>query len=304
MLALVAALALPAVACSQPRLERIGRDLARAVPKDGDATLQGTMTIRVTNVAVKGLQQNADAGLRGPQLPKLPIAAVRFLSRPGQQRTAIVGPSGTVGVVGARVMFARRKQNGPADTRPWVRLDLERLADIDVPDLDALLKDLNPGVLAVITPQLALDLLHGVLTGSIEQHKISGGGRVIAFNTSIDKANRELRRSEDQRDDRKRLLRAAAITGDIFGGTAQLDETGAIRHLTLRLRETPDKRTKVELVVDLDFTKPVDGASLATPGREHTIRVSTLSALRGNLLDQLVPKNQPSLSLPVAGLSS
>lgn len=290
--------ALLSSACAQTRLERVTRDLARSVPEDGTAILQGTMTIRVEGVDVKGAPPN---GVGGPELPKLPIAAVRFVSQPGQQRTAIVGPDGTVGLVGARVMFARRKQNGPADRRPWVRLDLERLADIDVPKVDALLQDLNPGVLAVITPQLVLELLHGVLTGSVEQRRLADGGRVIEFNTSIDKANRELRRSEDQRDDRKRLLRAAAITGDIFGGVAQLSTDGALQYLTLNLREQPDKRTKVKLVVELDLTKSGGDASLSPPARDRTIRVSTLSALRGNLLDQLVPKDQPSIPGGLAG---
>lgn len=254
------------------------------------------MTIRVTGVEVKGLR-GAPSGLAAgaPQVPKLPIAAIRFVTKPGEQRTAIVGPAGTVAIVGARVMFARRKQNGPADTRPWVRLDLKRLADIDVPNFDALAKDLNPGVLAVITPQLALELLHGVLTGSIEQQRLANGDRVLTFNASVDKANRQLRRSEDQRDDRERLLKAAAITGDIFGGKAQIDSSGELQHLTLKLRESPDKRTKINLEVDLDLTKPVTGFSLQTPSRERTIRVRTLSALRGNLIDQLLPKDQPSL---------
>ncbi|MDP1794688.1 MAG: hypothetical protein Q8K63_11195 [Acidimicrobiales bacterium] len=261
------------------------------------------MTVRVTGVDVKGAAEQSGGGLAAaaPQVPRLPIAAIRFVSQPGQQRTAIVGPSGTVALVGARVMFARRKQNGPADTRPWVRLDFERLADIEVPDIDSLLRDLNPGVLAVITPQLALDLLHGVLTGSVETRNIRGGARVIEFNASIDKANRELRRSEDQRDDRQRLLRAAAITGDIFGGVAQLSSEGVLQHLTLRLREQPDKRTKVNLDVVLDLTKSRGEASLDPPSRERTIRVSTLSALRGNLLDQLVSKDQPTIPAGLPG---
>lgn len=253
------------------------------------------MTVRVIGVDVKGAPKGArNTGLQLPTLPKLPIAAVEFVAQPGQQRSAIVGPSGVVGVVGARVMYARRKQNGPADTRPWVRLDYERLADIDAPKFNALAKDLNPGVLGVITPQFVLEMLHGVLTGSVKQRKLSEGGRVIEFNTSIDKANRELKRSDEQRDDRKRLLKAAAITSDIFGGKAQLSRDGRLEHLTLHLRESPDKRIKVKLDVDLDLTKKVN-ASLALPPRSHTIRVSSLSALRGNLLDQLVPKGQPSL---------
>jgi hypothetical protein len=283
--------------CAQPRLERIARDLGRSVPTTGNASLAGNMTIRITGVDVKGAP-NQGASPTAPQIPKLPIAAVGFVSEPGRQRTAIVGPSGTVGLIGARVMFARRKQNGPADTRPWVRLDLERLADIDVPKFDALSKDLNPGVLAVITPQLALEMLHGVLTGSVKQRRLGGGGRVVEFNTSIDKANRELERDEDQRDDRDRLLKAGAITADIFSGRAQLSDANALEHLTLQLRLSPDKRTKIRLEVDLDLTKKVD-ASLAPPARAHTIRVRTLSALRGNLLDQLTPAKQAGVpSLP------
>ncbi len=129
------------------------------------------------------------------------------MAQPGRDRWAIVGPTDTVGLANGRVIYARRKTNGPADKRPWVRLELERLDDIDVPELEPLMANQDPGVLATLSPQFMLDLLQGVLTGSVKVRGLGDGARVITFNTSIDKMQRELKRSEDEEDDLKRLLR-------------------------------------------------------------------------------------------------
>ena len=266
--------------------------------------MAGSIAIQVLDVHVKGAGSSlgaTPAGGVGPQLPQFPIAVARFVVQPGSGRGAIIGPKGTVGLAQQRVMYARRKQNGPADTRPWVRLELDRLDTIDKPRLEALLQAQNPGVLTVVSPQFALDLLRGVLTGSVKAKKLPDGGKTIEFNTSISKANRELKHSEDFRDDRKTLLRSLAITGDIFGGVARLRPDGSLQRLRLEIKEQPDKRTKLSIRVDLNMDDgPKDAVSLALPKRDRTIRVGSLAALKGSLIDQLAPEKAAGLptSLP------
>lgn len=289
------AVLLATTACAQPRLDRVAKELARSIPQSGDAVVSGSILVRLTDLDVKG----APAGQLGDlgKLPSFPLAAAQFVVQPGRERAAIVGPNEeVVGLAGPRVMYAKRKLNGPADKRPWVRLELERLDDIEVPRLEALRNDQNAGAIAVISPQFVLDLLRGVLTGSVKTRPVDGGGKTVEFNTSIDKANRELRKSEDERDDRQRLLRSLAITGDIFKGVAQLRADGTLRALQLELKERPDRRTQLKILVDLDMDKgPKNAISLDAPGRDISIRVGSLAALRTNINDRLSPEKVADL---------
>jgi len=288
------ALCIGAGACAQPRLEDLTRDLARSVPRTESARIGGSIAVRVTDVNVKGAPE-ADLQAAGAQFG-LPVVAARFVAQPSRDRWAIVGPTDTVGLANGRVIYARRKTNGPADKRPWVRLELERLDDIDVPELELLLANQDPGVLATLSPQFVLDLLHGVLTGSVKERTLKGGDRVVNFNTSIDKMERELKLSEDEKDDRERLLRASAITGDIFSGVARLRPDGSLSRLKLELREQPDKRTRVNLDVELNLDAgPETPVSLIPPKRDATIRVGSLAALRASFTEQLSPQRVAGL---------
>ena len=282
-------MAFTASACAQPRLERLAREIGRSVPRSGSSAVKGRITLRLMAVEQKGgVGAISAAGAGGPQLPAVPIAFADFVAQPGR-RAALFGPTGEpASVTQDRVLYAKRKLNGPADTRPWVRLEVERLDDIDVPNLDALMTQQNMGLLAILSPELALDLLRGVLTGSIEQQRASDGTRRLGFNVSIAKAERELKTNEDERDDRKRLLHAIGVTGDIFPGRATLRPDGTLSALRLTFAEKPNKRTAVKLRLELTMANNAAPAfGVKRPTRDATIRVSSLAALRGNLIDDL-----------------
>jgi hypothetical protein len=284
---------LGAGACSQPRLERVTQDLAHSVPRTGTARVGGAITIRVTNLHVKGAPQ----GVIPAALPQLPIAVARFVVQPGRDRAALIGPNDTIGLVDGRILYARRKTNGPADKRPWTRLELDRLDDIDVPSIELLMANQDPGALVTLSPQFILSLLRGVLTGSVKAKKLPGGGRTISFNASVDKAQRAQKLSEDEKDDQERLLKAFAITGDIFGGKAELRSDGTLARMLLHLREQPNKQTRLDVDVDLDLTAgPTTPVALTPPSHDVTIRVGSLAALRTNLIDALSPPKVAGLS--------
>jgi hypothetical protein len=141
--------------------------------------------------------------------------------------------------------------------------------------------------------------LAGVLTGSVKQDRVDeAGNRVLSFNVSIDKANRENDLSEDERDDRKLLLRAYAITSDIFKATATLRPDGSLARLSLRVRERPDKQSTIDVLVELltdEQAAVTTTPPLEPPARESTIRVSSLAELRGSILEFLAPATAPQL---------
>ena len=270
--------------CSQPRLERLARDIARSVPRADDAVTTGRMTLTIDELKITG-------GLATATLPSSTLASARFAVQPGKGRGAVLGGEATplVSLTHDRVLYARRKTKTKADRRPWVRLELDRLDDISKPRLEALIAQQNAGVLAVVSPLLVTDLLRGVLTGSIKQRQWAGGVRHLTFNVSVDKANRELDLSEDARDDRERLLHALAITGDIFKATATLRPDGSLARLTLKLVERPDKQNHINLLVEVVTDEAGAAPALNPPAREATIRVGSLAELRGSILEQLAP---------------
>lgn len=278
--------------CSQPRLERLARDVSNAVPRDGDAVTTGRITLGIVHIEAQAL-------LAGT-VPSSLLASTRFAVQPGRERGAILGGGDTpvVALTDDRVLYARRKTRSRADKRPWVRLELDRLDDISKPRFEALVAQQNAGVLAVLSPAFVTDLLAGVLTGSIKERRWESGARHLTFNVSVDKANRELDLSDDERDDRKRLLRAFAITGDIFKATATLRSDGSLSRLTVRFVERPDKQSRIELLAELVTDDRLAAPPLAPPARETTIRVGSLAELRGSIVDHLAPAPPALPALP------
>ena len=293
-----------AAACSQPRLEHLANDLAHSVPRSGTRAVAGVIAIRLDGVEIKGASRAAagsSVDAANARLYSGPVAIAQFKVQPGRDRAALFGVGGApVSVTQGRVVYAKRKTNGPADTRPWVRLELQRLVDVSVPDLNALMANQNSGLLAIVTPQFALGLLRGVLTGSVKQRVGADGQRHLRFNVSIAKSQRELKQSKAVRDDHKRLLKAIGVTGDIFSGSGTLRPDGSLSALQLHLAEKPNKRTKVALRVDLTMEPGVnDSFGVARPARVTTIRIASLAALRGNLIDALsVGKGADPTKLP------
>lgn len=272
--------------CSQPRLERLARDITRSVPRADGAVTTGRMTLTIDDINITG-------GAVLATIPSATLASTRFAVQPGRDRGAVLGgdASPVVVLTDERVVYARRKPQSKADKRPWVRLELNRLDDISKPRLEALIAQQNAGVLAVISPLFITDLLAGVLTGSVKQELVDAkGNRFLSFNVSVDKANRELELTDDERDDRTRLLRALAITGDIFKANATLRADGSLSRLVLRFTERPDRLSSVVVLAELITDDAGTSAPpLDPPTRESTIRVGSLAELRGNIIEQLAP---------------
>ncbi len=163
-----------------------------------------------------------------------------------------------------------------------MRVDLGRLTDEESPDAPALFEQVGRGWASVVGPHLMLDLLTGVLAGSVKAGAVAAdGSRTVKFNVSIDKANRELDLSEDRRDERSYVLRSIAIKGDIFPGEAKLRADGSLSRLLITFFMTPDRLTKLGLAVDLRFERSaqVNAVKLTAPERKTTIRVTAMPAL-------------------------
>lgn len=271
--------------CSQAAREAEADSLRESIPLVEGQRIGGTFALRVRDVE---LSEGAPTG--GARAGSL--GSVAFVADPGRRQSAVRARVGEPAVFLAtdRSLYARRMTTSSSERRPWFRVDLDRLNDLDVPSL-ALLRDAaGPGMVAVVSPQLLVDLLSGVLTGSLEVGTPAPDGtKELTFNVSVDKANRSLRLSEDERDEREKVLRALAITGDIHAGTATLRPDGTLRRLTITFDQTPDKQTKLALTAEM-LLGPATADSediLAVPARERTVRVPTLPSIIAAVGEQL-----------------
>lgn len=170
--------------------------------------------------------------------------------------------------------FVRRPAREVLAARSWYRLDLARAREVTKPTVQTALTGRNPSDLAVLTPTLLVDLLAGVLAGSVEQH-----GRQITGRLSIDKANREDDLDDDAVDARREALRLFAITQDVHEFELHLAPDGSIDTYELRLRMTPDKQTSLDLVWKLDVQQAA--AAAARPKDDEVVRISSYNQARG-----------------------
>jgi len=177
--------------------------------------------------------------------------------------------------------FGRRYNAGARDARPWVRVDLEDLAE----DASALsFTEDSPFVGGfAINPVLLLDLAAGPLAGSIDEGRTEeiGGVRATRYeaNFDIDKVLRRTRRArydEDRRDAIDDALDVLAVTGRTHAGEVWLDDDGLPRRFTIRLREEPIKRFKVDLVITLDITSYGGGSDIDVPTPAERIEIDNV----------------------------
>jgi hypothetical protein len=272
------AVALLGACSSQADKQKVADAVRDSVPAAAGQRVGGFMgmAVRTVKAPANGLVAGGQDGGAFP-----PMA---FAAEPHSGRVALLATPGKPAdfLASATTYYARRVGARPDERRPWVRVDLRRLHEEESPDIGTLTEQVGRGWATVVGPHLMLDLLAGVLAGSVKAGKAAAdGSRSVKFNVSIDKANRELDLSEDARDERSYVLRSIAIKGDIFPGEATLRANGSLSRLLITFFMTPDRLTKLALAVDLRVERSarVNAIPLAPPERKTTIRVSAMPAL-------------------------
>lgn len=177
--------------------------------------------------------------------------------------------------------FGRRYNAGERDARPWVRVDLEDLAE-DTTSLSMTEDSPFIGGFA-LNPVLLFDLAAGPLAGSIDERgteQVTGATATrYEANFDIEKVLRRTRRSrydEDRREAIAEALDVLSVKGTTHAGEVWLDDEGRPRRFTIRLREEPVKRFKVDLVITLDIASYGDGAAIDVPAPDERIEIDNV----------------------------
>ncbi len=299
IVAVAVLVALVAGACAQGERKRFGDALNHAAKLASHDVYAGQLVVslRPKNIpggesgqaALQSALGDRLAAARGATLGQLAVTLER-----GNRRASLSPSPGAPPIVlfDPATVYARRTTRSAADRRKWARFEYDRLPDVSEPTMRELGQGAGPGDIAIVDPVFLTDLLTGALTGSIKlEKKAADGSRLLSFNTSISKAERKIKMREDERKQRKKLLRSLAITGDIHHGEAILRTDGTVSSIRILFAEHPDKRTEFDLEATLTLV-PVTAADsvkqIALPSRDVTVRVPALATLKGTIQQQLV----------------
>ncbi|MBA2610285.1 MAG: hypothetical protein H0U92_15210 [Actinobacteria bacterium] len=176
--------------------------------------------------------------------------------------------------------FGRRAAAAPNDSRPWVRMTLDRI-DLGAGEIDPF--EGAASAVAVLNPAVILDMAAGALTGSIKRRgaALVGGTTTqrFDFNVSLDKAFGDVRRSrysEDKRDLMFDYLDLLGVDGRVHAASAWLDKDDRIRRFSVKLTQRPRTRFAFDFIVTLDLDRYAGTYSGLRPLPDEVLGVDTL----------------------------
>lgn len=213
---------------------------------------------------------------------------ISVLFAPAQVAARIAALTGDAADTTAPLAFAtrhsvtvRRPARDVVAARAWYRLDLEDAREVTKPNARDLLGERNGSDLAVLNPTFMVDLLSGVLAGSVTQRGDTVSGRL-----SIDKANREDDLDDDAIEARRQAFRLFAVTDDVQDFSLTLGDDGEIRALRVGMVMKPNKQTRIELNWAMKVSDAT--ATLTRPGQDEQVRISSFNQVRGALVGWFV----------------
>jgi hypothetical protein len=176
------------------------------------------------------------------------------------------------------VVYAQRSESSIAGTKQdWARFDYGREPDVELDDND---RRLAVGA-GLISPVIAVELLEGVLTGSIEKQGEGMKAGVpttrysarLAPDTAVTKLD-----DEDRQEGAERMFATLGVQADDFPVDVWLDAEDNIRAVRYVIRQQKDRVNAFEMTLSWEFpdTEPKD-ARIAIPGRDATIRSDRFS---------------------------
>lgn len=176
--------------------------------------------------------------------------------------------------------FGRRAAAAPDDSRPWVRMTLDRI-DQGAGQIDPFEGATN--AVAALNPSVILDMAAGALTGSIERRGEERVGESATqrfdFNVSLDKAFGDVRRSRYSEDKRELMfdyLDLLGVDGRVHPASVWLDRDNRIRRFSIKLTQRPRTRFAFDLIVTLNLDRYAGSYAAVRPKPDEVFGVDTL----------------------------
>lgn len=237
------------------------RDAFDAARDAGAATVRQSVTVKVIETNIR-------------QEPQPLIARSEGTAEFGSRRAELVG----TGVRKTRVVYddlavyASRSKASVAEGKPWARFDYEREPDTDIDDND---RRMAVGA-GLISPVIALEILQGVLTGSLEEEGtgMKAGEQTTRYSARLapDAAVTEIR-DEDRKEGVERLFATLGVQQDDFPVDVWVDDANHVRGLRFRMRQQKDRVNAFSMDVSWEFSDygPAEN-TIDVPARDETIR--------------------------------
>jgi len=202
------------------------------------------------------------------------VSNLMVLSAPASASLGALA-GGISGLGGSGAQAGGAASGGLGTSRPWVSLDFA--------SLPRQAQDQAAGSFA-FNPALLLRLVAGTLTGSVKPTSESrtttaesAGYRFYRVNFDLDKAEKGM--ADTSKQVVARVLQANAVTATVFPGEVWLDPHGHLGGFAVSFIQRLDQDTRALQIVIVDLTGTVPSRSVAAPGPDQVISVSSLGAL-------------------------
>ena len=169
------------------------------------------------------------------------------------------------------VFASRSKASAATDKKAWARFDYENEPAEDIDDND---RRMAVGA-GLISPVIALEILQGVLTGSIERQGTGrkAGTQATRYTARIapDAAIIEIR-DEDRKEGVARMFQTLGVQQDDFPVDVWLDADDRVRGLRFRMRQQKDRVNAFNMAVSWEFSDYGAAEPIDVPLRDDAIR--------------------------------
>jgi hypothetical protein len=170
------------------------------------------------------------------------------------------------------VYLSRSKSSVGTTGKRWAAFNFEREPSVDLDDNDRRLA-IGAGV---ISPVLAVEMLDGILTGSVKEigTGMKAGVSTTRYNAHLapDAVVTEIK-DEDRKEGVERLFATLGVQQDDFPVDVWLDADDHIRGVRYVMRQQKDRVNAFEMTVSYEFLDDPKGAeAIEIPARDDTVR--------------------------------
>jgi hypothetical protein len=237
------------------------RNAHKLAASDGGAHVRQSVTVKAIETNIR-------------QEPQALIARSDGVVDFAHNRADLKGTSGrkTDLVYDDLVAYGTRAPGTPGEKqKPWARFDYGREPSTDIDDND---RRMAVGA-ALISPAIALEVLEGVLTGSIKEvgTGMKAGVETTHYTARLapDAAIIEIR-DEDRKEGVERMFQTLAVTADDFITDVWIDAQDRVRGLRFNLIQQKDRVNRFKTTVSWEFSDYAPVAPIEPPPGDETIR--------------------------------
>jgi hypothetical protein len=234
------------------------RDAIDVAKRAGDATVKQTVTIKVVETNIR----------------QRPVPLLARSTGAANFTTGLAELDGTaprkLGVVydDLQVFATRSKASVKADGKEWARFNYGNEPKEDIDDND---RRMAVGA-GLISPVVAIELLDGVLTGSVKEigRGMKAGAETTHYTARLapDAAIIEIR-DEDRKEGVARMFATLGVQQDDFLVDVWIDDQNRVRGLKYNMRQQKDRVNAFDMSVSWEFTDFGEQADVVEPAGDE-----------------------------------